>query len=117
MLSKKLFPVAILCSILIASACGINTVTREELDTVKPGNVLTYRYRESDNREWFYADKITRIDGDDIYYNPSKKRSTKGSDSGIKDFDTTQELSMKKEELLKFATEQGDDKKKVIWIE
>jgi hypothetical protein len=117
MLSKKLFPSAIMLSVLIVSACGINTVTREELDSVKPGNVLTYRYRESDNREWFYADKITRVDGDTVYYNASKKRSTKGSDSGIKDFDTTQELSMKKEELLKFATEQGDDKKKVIWIE
>ncbi len=108
----------ILClsAALLATACGINSVTKAELEAVKPGNVLTYRYRKAD-KEWFYADKVTRIEGDTFYYNPSKSESTKGSDARIKDFDTTQELSMSKADLLKYETEQGDEKKKIIWIE
>ena len=101
---------------LVICACGINTVSKSELEAVKPGNVLTYRYKKGD-KDWFYADKITRIDGDTIYYNASKNESTKGNDVRIKDFDTTQELSMKKADLLKYETEQGDDKKTIIWIE
>lgn len=116
MLSKKILAIIVVSSLTFLAGCGINSVTRAELEAVKPGNVLTYRYRKVD-KEWFYADKITRIEGDTIYYNASKSESTKGSDARIKDFDTTQELSIKKEELLKFATEQGEDKKKVIWIE
>jgi len=114
----KLIVTACLCAIIaFAFACGINTVSREELEAVKPGAILTYRYRKSDNKEWFYSDKITRIDGDTIYYNASKNESTKGSDARIKEFDTTQELSIKKEVLLKYADEQGEEKKKIIWIE
>ncbi len=114
---RKVIAFVFIACAVISIACGINSVSQAELGSVKPGNVLTYRYRKSDNKEWFYADKITRIDGDMIYYNASKSESTKGSDARIKDFDTTQELSMKKEELLKYATEQGDEKKKIIWIE
>jgi hypothetical protein len=117
MSSNRIITACLLALIAFAIACGINSVSTAELDTVKPGNVLTYRYRKSDNKEWFYADKITRIDGDTIYYNASKSESSKGSDSRIQDFDTTQELSIKKEDLLKFATEQGEEKKKIIWIE
>jgi hypothetical protein len=116
-MSLKCFFIALIAAVFFISACGINSVSPAELETVKPGNVLTYRYRKPDNKEWFYADKITRIDGDSIYYNASKNESTKGSDSRLNDFDTTQELSIKKEELLKYATEQGEEKKKVIWIE
>ena len=97
-------------------ACGINTVTQSELEAVKPGSVLTYRYKKGD-KDWFYSDKVTRIDGDTIYYNASKNESTKGNDVRIKDFDTSQELSIRKADLLKFATEQGEEKKTIIWIE
>ena len=99
-----------------AAACGINSVTKAELENVKAGDVVTYRYRKGD-KEWFYADKIVRVEGDDIYYNASKNESTKGNDNRLRDFDNTKELSMKKADLLKYETEQGEEKKKVIWIE
>ncbi len=110
----RLFVILILST---AIGCGINSVTKAELEAVKAGDVITYRYRKAVNKEWFYADKITRIDGETIYYNASRSESTKGSDSRIRDFDTTKELSMKKADLLKFETEQGEEKKKIIWIE
>lgn len=102
--------------VLVVGACGINSVTKAELESVKAGNVITYRYRKGD-KEWFYADKIVRVESDTLYYNASKSESTKGTDARIKEFDTTQELSMKKADLLKYETEQGEDKKKIIWIE
>ena len=101
---------------LITSACGINSVSRAELEAVKPGNVITYRYKK-EGKDWFYSDKVTRVDGDTIYYNPSRNESTKGNDVRIREFDTTQELSVKKADLLKYETEHGDEKKTIIWIE
>jgi hypothetical protein len=105
-----------LVGVLFVGACGINSVTKAELESVKAGNVITYRYRKGD-KEWFYADKIVRVEGDTLYYNASKSESTKGTDERLKEFDTTQELSIKKADLLKYETEQGEDKKKIIWIE
>ncbi|MFL6467823.1 MAG: hypothetical protein ACJ72Z_07680 [Pyrinomonadaceae bacterium] len=102
--------------IVFISGCGINSVTKAEIEKVKAGNVVTYRYRKGD-KEWFYADKIVRVEGDTVYYNASKSESTKGNDGRLRDFDTTQELSMKKADLLKYETEQGDEMKKIIWIE
>ena len=103
-------------AISLVSACGINSVSKRELENVKAGDVLTYRYRKAD-KEWFYADRIVRIDGDTIYYNASKNESTKGNDGRLKDFDTSQELSMKKADLMKYETEQGEERKKILWIE
>ena len=100
----------------VICACGINTVSKSELEAVKPGNVLTYRYKK-EGKDWFYSDKVTRVDGDTIYYNPSRYTSNKGNDVRMKDFDTTQELSIKKADLLNYATEQGEEKKTIIWIE
>ncbi len=108
--------VLFLAIVLFVGACGINSVTKAELESVRAGNVITYRYRKGD-KEWFYADKIVRVEDDTLYYNASKSESTKGTDERIKEFDTTQELSMKKADLLKYETEQGEDKKKIIWIE
>ena len=105
-----------LAAISFISACGINSVSKRELENIKAGDVLTYRYRKAD-KEWFYADRIVRIDGDTIYYNASKNESTKGNDLRLKDFDTSQELSMKKADLMKYETEQGEERKKIIWIE
>ena len=99
----------------MTAACGINSVTKAELEAVKAGDVVVYRYQK-DGKSWFYADKITRIEGDKIYYNPSEKEGTAGNDERIKSFDTKRELSTTKPELLKFETEQGDDRKVIIWI-
>jgi len=99
----------------LIAACGINSVTKAELEKVKVGDVLVYRYQK-DGKSWFYADKITRIDGDKIYYNPSDKEGTAGNDERLKTFDTKRELSTTKAEVQKFDTEQGDDRKVIIWI-
>jgi hypothetical protein len=105
-----------IATILFISACGINSVSKAQLENVKAGDVITYRYRKGD-KEWFYADHIVRVDGDTIYYNASKNESTKGNDHRLRDFETTKELSMKKADLLKYETEQGEEQKKIIWIE
>jgi hypothetical protein len=115
-MNVKTYLIFTLAAAVFASACGINTVTKAELENVKAGNVITYRYRKGD-KEWFYADRIVRVEGDNIYYNASKNESTKGNDNRLRDFDTTKELSMKKADLLKYETEQGEEKKKIIWIE
>ena len=99
----------------LAAACGVNSVTRAELEAVKPGDVIVYRYQK-DGKSWFYADKITKIEGDKIYYNPSDKEGTSGSDERLKNFDTKREMSTTKAEILKFETEQGDERKVIIWI-
>jgi hypothetical protein len=116
MFLRRVAVVSLAAAAFLTCSCGINTVSKSELEAVKPGNVITYRYKKGD-KDWFYADKITRVDGDTIYYNASKNESTKGNDVRIKDFDTTQELSMKKADLMKYETEQGEDKKTIIWIE
>jgi hypothetical protein len=115
MLFRK-FLIFTIAAAILASACGINSVSKKELENVKSGDVVTYRYRKGD-KEWFYADKIVRVEGENVYYNASKNESTKGNDHRLRDFDTTKELSMKKADLLKYETEQGDEKKKIIWIE
>jgi len=99
----------------LIAACGVNSVTKAQLEAVKVGDVLVYRYQK-DGKSWFYADKITRIEGDKIYFNPSDKEGTAGNDERIKSFDKTRELSMPKADLLKFENEQGDDRKVIIWI-
>jgi hypothetical protein len=105
----------LLTSFLFLAGCGINSVTKKQLEAVKPGDVLVYRFQK-DGKSWFYVDKITRIEGDKIYYNPSTQEGTAGNDDRIYLFNTNRELSIPKSELLKYDTEQGDDKKVIIWI-
>jgi hypothetical protein len=112
---KSIF-ISSIAAALFVSACGINSVSKAQLEKVKAGDVITYRYRKGD-KEWFYADHIVRVDGDTIYYNASKNESTKGNDNRLREFETTKELSMKKADLLKYETEQGEEQKKIIWIE
>lgn len=113
---KHKFAILIAFSVvLLAFGCGINSVTRAELEAVKAGDVIVYRYQK-DGKSWFYADKITRVEGDKIYFNPSEKEGTAGNDARLKSFDTKRELSMSKADLLKYETEQGDDRKVIIWI-
>lgn len=113
MKSKFLTLVLIVCA--FAAACGINSVTKEELANVKVGNVLVYRFQKND-KSWFIADKITRIEGNTIYFVMGKMEANKGSDARIRDFGTD-EGSITKDELLKFSEEQGENQKKIIWIE
>jgi hypothetical protein len=101
--------------LLVSFACGVNTVTKAQLEAIKAGDVLVYRYQK-DGKSWFYADKITRIEGDKVYYNPSDREGTAGNDERLKTFDTKRELSTTKGEILKYETEQGDTRKVIIWI-
>jgi hypothetical protein len=114
-MNRKLLLFLFVIAFAFAAACGINSVTKAQLETVKAGDVLVYRYQK-DGKSWFYADKITRIDGDKIYYNPSEKEGTAGNDERLKTFDTKRELSTTKADLLKYETEQGDERKVIIWI-
>lgn len=116
MLYRKALLFAVIAIALFVGACGVNTVTRAQLEKVKVGDVLTYRYQK-EGKSWFYADKITRIEGDKIFYNPSEKEGTAGNDERLKSFDTKRELSITKAELLKYETEQGEEKKVIIWIQ
>ncbi len=113
MAKKAIIITALVC--ILASACSVNSVTRQQLEQVKAGDVLVYRFQK-EGKTWFYADKITRIEGDTIFYNPSKKEGSAGNDDRLKDFATDKESSISKAELVKYATEQGDDKKVIIWI-
>ncbi|MBC7901640.1 MAG: hypothetical protein H7070_16485 [Saprospiraceae bacterium] len=97
-------------------ACGVNSVTRAQLEAVEPGDVLVYRYQK-DGRSWFYADKIIRIEGDKVYYNASEKEGTAGNDERLKSFDTKKELVASKADILKYDTEQGEERKVIIWIQ
>jgi hypothetical protein len=103
-------------SLLLIAGCGINPVTKSEIEAIKPGNKITYRFKKG-GKSWFYADKVTRVDDDSIYYNAGRYESTSGSDARLDDYDTTREASIKKADILKFETEQPPDEKKIIWIE
>src|SRR6187431_464087 len=107
---RKYVLVAAAVMVSLAAACGMNAVTKAQLEAVKPGDVLVYRYQK-DGKSWFYADKITKIEGDKVYFNPSQKEGTAGNDERLKTFDTSRELSTTKADILKYETEQGDDRK------
>ncbi len=111
---KNLLPLGFLLMILLAS-CGINSVTKKQFENVKVGDHLVYRFQK-DGKSWFYADKITRIENGKIYYNPGKMEATAGNDDRLNAFQTDKEGSINKDELLKYETEQGDEKRVVIWI-
>ncbi|MCW5872856.1 MAG: hypothetical protein KIS61_36750, partial [Candidatus Eremiobacteraeota bacterium] len=105
----RLWIVALIFSLALVG-CGINSVTKAELEGVKVGDVLIYRHQVN-GRSWMYGNKVTRIEGDTIYFVPSINTATsKNSDiaSFAKD---APEDSIKKADLLKYETEQGDEKK------
>lgn len=112
---KRRFTAVALIAIAFIAACGLNSVTKAQLTAVKVGDVLTFRYQK-DGKSWFYCEKITRVDGDKVYYNAGKNESTSGKDARLKDYDS-RELLRTRAELEKFETEQGDEQRKVIWIE
>lgn len=112
---KRIFVFYLIATVVGLSACGVNSVTKAQLEAVKPGDIITYRYQK-EGKSWFYADKVTRVEGDKIYYNPSAKEGTAGNDERLGTYDTSRELTITKEELLNYETEQGDNRKVVIWI-
>jgi hypothetical protein len=101
--------------LLMGLIAGCNTVSKQQLQNVKAGDRIIYRYQK-DGKSWMYADKITRIEGDKIYYNPGKMESTSKNDGRLDEFLTDKEGSVTKDELLKFTDETGDDKKVAIEI-
>lgn len=111
MVKKLLISLAVFSAL----ACGLNSVTKDQLSAVKAGDVITYRYQKG-GKSWFYADKVTRVEGDKIYFNPSKNESTAGNDTRLQQFETSIERSIAKADLLKYDVEQGDERKVVIWI-
>ena len=114
MIRKTTFTV-VFASILLSLACGINSVTRSELEKVKAGDIVVYRYQKN-GKSWFYADKITRVEGEALFYNPGTNEVTAGNDSRVYQFDANRQLEIKRADLLKYETEQGDDRKVIIWI-
>ena len=112
---KQLFCIAAIAICELAVACDINSVSKKQLEEVRPGDKLVYRYQK-DGKSWFYSDQITRIEGGKIYYNPGMSEATSGNHSSLSIFDIKREHSIPREELLKFETEQGEEQKKIIWI-
>lgn len=95
--------------------CGINSVTKAELEAVKVGDVLIYRHRQG-SRSWMYGNKITKIDGDTIYYVASTKTATsKNMDIDVFEPGAPEE-TIKKSDLLQYENETGEDKKVIIEI-
>ena len=103
-------------SIVLFALTGCNSVSKADIESIKPGNKITYRFQR-DGKSWFYADKVTRVEDEMIFYNASKSESTSGSDARLDEYDTTRELSIKKSEIVKFETEQPPNDKKIIWIQ
>lgn len=100
---------------LLALVMSCNTVSKEQLQNVKAGDKLIYRYKK-DGKEWMYAEKITRIEGDKIYYNPGKMEATSKNAPALDDFDAGREGSITKAELLKYTDLTGEDQKVIIEI-
>jgi hypothetical protein len=100
----KHFPSCFLLGIILAC----NTVSKQQLQNVKVGDKLVYRYQKAD-KEWMYVDKITRIEGDKIYYVPGKMEATSKNELSLDNFITDKEGSITKDELLKYDQKTGDD--------
>ncbi len=94
-----------------ATAC--NTVTKEQLEKVKVGDILVYRYRKA-GKSWFYKEKVVRIEGDTYVVNPSKKEGT--SKNIVPNDFAPVEKKIAKADLLKLAVESGTDRTVVIEI-
>ena len=108
---------AILALFMAALSCSAAKVTRAELEALKPGDVVVFRY-DKDGKTWRYGEQITRIEGDKIYYYPSTHESGDGKTAKITtDFNKSAELSRTKEEYYKFEANQGPEKRAIMWIE
>lgn len=109
----------ILSAIAFCFACSAAKVTRAQLEALKPGDIVVFRY-DKDGKTMKYSEKIARIEGDTIYYFPSKYETPGGGKDDYKirtDFVETSERSRTKEEFYKYETEQGPEKRTAMWIE
>lgn len=105
--------------VVVALGCSALKVTRAELEALKPGNIVVFRY-DKDGKTWRYGEKITRIEGDTIYYYPSKYEAPGSGKDAYKittEFDESRELSRTKAEYYKFETDQEPDRRAIMWIE
>ncbi len=105
--------------VVIALGCSAAKVTRAELEALKPGNIVVFRY-DKDGKTMRYGEKITRIEGDTIYYYPSKYEGPGTAKDAYKitsDFEESKELSRSKQEYYKFETDQGPERRAIMWIE
>lgn len=110
---------ALFVCVVVAFGCSAKKVTRAELEALKPGDIVVFRYH-TDKDAYRYSEKITRIEGDLIYYYPSKYEIPTGGKKDYKivtEFVETNELSRTKEEYYKFEHEQGPEKRAIMWIE
>ncbi len=102
----------------ISMACSAAKVTRAQLEALKPGDVVVFRY-DKDGKTWKYGEKITKIEGDKIYYYPSKYEAgnSKAEYKITTDFDESKEMSRTKDEFYKYETDQEPDRRAIMWIE
>ncbi len=115
----RLATTCILSALAFSVACSAYKVTRAQLEALKPGDIVVFRY-EKNGKTMRYGEKIARVEGDKIYYFPSKYETPGGGKDDYKirtDFVETSEQSRTKEEFYKFETEQGPEKRTVMWIE
>lgn len=112
---KTVFLLALLLAAF--AGCGINSVTPEELQAVKPGDILFFRYRKpTGDKSWMYAQKVVRVTPDSVYVHSGTVEGTSVQMPELREFDESTEMSMAKSELVQFADEQGEEKRVVIRI-
>jgi hypothetical protein len=113
---QRVFLVLVSAALGIGLACSVAKVSRAELEALKPGNIVIFRY-DKDGKTWRYAEKISRIEGDKIYYFPSKYEGASGKDYKINSDFSDKEMSRTKEEYYKFETDQGAERRAIMDIE
>lgn len=113
----KAFKHSILIAVTALTGCGINSVTKEEIKNIKPGDILFYRYERKVNgtRSWMFAERVTRISGDSVYYNPGTVEATSVREPELKTF-SEEEKATTFTDLQRFSEEQGDEKVVIIRI-
>jgi hypothetical protein len=107
---------AVIVLLLFLTGCGLRSVNKAEIEAIKPGDRIMWRF-EKDDSNWYYIDKVTRVDDRLIYYHPSVNQSTSRSDARLYDFDTSVERYYEKSEIVKYDSEQGPEDKRIIRIE
>jgi hypothetical protein len=113
---QRVFLLMVSVSVAMGMACSAAKVSRTDLEALKPGNVVIFRY-DKDGKTWRYAEKISRIEGDKIYYFPSKYEGASGKDYKINSDFSDKEMSRTKEEYYKFETDQGPERRAIMYIE
>ncbi len=103
--------------VVFLTGCSAAKVSRAELEALKAGDVVVFRH-DRDGKTWRYAEKITKVDAEKIYYYPSKYESGDGKTYKVAtEFDESTERSRTREEYYKFETDQGPERRAIMWIE